>query len=189
MPTKWSKIKNIFRKPHSKSIWFERVTLQHPSDSVKDFHSVTLIPLNLSLERSQPQLVFHLILQVFTRSWCVRWLQPELRSLWTICILSQTWQAEDTNNETKNERKYRCTLCGKKLWCCLLWWIFVILFWNLSLARSPHSNIHCLLPVSSSLQFGFLKELLMCQIRSCPAEKLEPAALMGRLWDADWRIR
>lgn len=37
-------------------------------------------------------------------------------------------------------------ICWKKLLCCLLWWIFVILFWNLShtLTRSPHSNIHCL---------------------------------------------
>lgn len=53
--------------------------------------------------------------------------------------------------------------------------------------------MHCLLfrfLFITVAQFHFLTvKMLMCRICGCPADKLEPAALMGRLGDADWHIR
>lgn len=89
------------------------------------------------------------------------------------------------NNETELERiLLRALWIWSKLLC---WWIFVMLYKNVLFRCFVYYSVF------SSLQshiFTSWQSRCLCVVGcGCSAEKLEPAALMGRLGDADWHIR
>lgn len=130
------------------------------------------------------------LVQIFTRIWCVRWLQL-LLSFWIISILSQNSKCKwaegrrQVNNKTEHER-----ILLRALWIWskhVCWWIFRMLYRNVP--SDALFTILFSLRYSRTVSLPDRVKMLMCRIYGCPAEKLEPAALMGRLGDADWHIR